>query len=323
MTDHARDPDMAEACAAFAELLVAFDEHLLAPDERGPVEDHLENCEACRNRLAQLHLLRARLTVAGESFRASTADAVMARIRGPVGGGASPAPGAARRRWLMPRPARFAAVIAASAAIVSTGFFLWPAGGSAGAAFAGVVSKAREARAVRFHMYLLKDGEKLRERVMMFSDARVRVETPDHRVSIGDFDRGQSLVLHTDTRTFEHEAADASHRFNPYHLLIGVKDLVAQNLGVEMYEGRPVRVFRAVMPDEMRALHGDAQLTVWADLATSLPVRLEVQHAPTDARLGDVLMVVDQFDFGPIDEKLFSLDPPAGYTLTEPQPPAP
>lgn len=318
--DNRASHELAPTCASCAEHLAAFDEHLLASAERDIVVNHLESCPACRNRLAELHHLRARLEQAGGAFRASTADAVMARIREARAGSnveAAAAPRHAhRRRFMMPRVARYAAAIAACTAIVSTGFFLWPSS-APGVAFAGVISKARDAKSVRFRITQEIDGVPIDGRVMMLRDSRLRVETSDGRVSIGDLATGQHLILNTKARTCARDStSDTSHMFNPYQILISLKDHVAEDLGVEMYDGRPARVFRASMPGEMKRFHGDSRLTVWADLQTSLPLRIEIQHTAPDADgKGEMLMIVDQLDFGSMDEKLFSLDPPAGYTL--------
>lgn len=317
--DRARH-EMSPSCSSCLEHLAAFDEDLLAPAERDAIVNHLESCAACRNRLAELHHLRARLTEVGEAFRASTTDVVMARIREARAGSnieidAAPRH-AHRRRFMMPRVARYAAAIAACTAIASTSFFLWPSS-APGVAFAGVISKARDAKSVRFRITQEVDGVPVDGRVMMLRDSRLRVETSDDRVSIGDLATGQHLILNTKAHTCARDStSDTSHMFNPYQILISLKDHVAEDLGVEMYDGRPARVFRASMPGEMKRFHGDSRLTVWADLQTSLPLRIEIQHTAPDAEgKGEMLMIVDELDFGPIDEKLFSLDPPAGYTL--------
>jgi len=94
----------------------------------------------------------------------------------------------------------------------------------------------------------------------------------------------------------------------------GLRELVAnaqsgkagkvERLGVQTIDGRRAEGFRIRV--------GDVEAKVWADPKTSLPIRIEkIFSAAPESRL-----VMTDFQTGvDLDESLFSLDVPAGYTV--------
>lgn len=78
---------------------------------------------------------------------------------------------------------------------------------------------------------------------------------------------------------------------------------VIEELGEREIDGRTVIGFRAT--------HPKTDITIWADPDTALPVRIE-QTA------GQMTTIAKNLEFDvPMDEALFSMDVPEGYTLTE------
>lgn len=217
----------------------------------------------------------------------------------------------------MPRPARYVAAIAASAAILSTGFILWPSGPAAGVAFAGVISKAREATSLRFRISHRIGDEIHHEWVLMMHGSRLRKEEDSgDRILIGDMSTGEAIHLFPKTLTCVVGRKDEPHDINPFNMFLELSDNISEDLGIGLYEGRAVHIFRAPVPELMKSMHRSAVLTVWADLITSLPVRIEVQQVEPDSQMSDgVKLVVDEMQFGGLDESLFSLQPPAGYRV--------
>jgi hypothetical protein len=63
-----------------------------------------------------------------------------------------------------------------------------------------------------------------------------------------------------------------------------------------------------------KATHMGYPLTVWADKKTAQPVRIEMTMPLGEKQM---TMVMDHFELDPpLDDALFSFDPPAGYTPT-------
>ena len=82
----------------------------------------------------------------------------------------------------------------------------------------------------------------------------------------------------------------------------------AEPVGVQVIDGRRAEGFRVQS--------GATEVTIWADPKTSLPIRVEsVLSGPSEVR-----MVMTDFEVGvDLDESLFSLDVPPGYTVRETQ----
>jgi hypothetical protein len=81
--------------------------------------------------------------------------------------------------------------------------------------------------------------------------------------------------------------------------------LVVEELGTKEVDGRAAVGFCAK--------HPQIEITLWADAQTGLPLRIE-EHA------GQMVFIVKNLQFNvPMDEALFSMEVPAGYTLQETQ----
>ena len=82
----------------------------------------------------------------------------------------------------------------------------------------------------------------------------------------------------------------------------------AESVGVRVIDGRRAEGFRVQI--------GAIEVTIWADPKTALLIRVEsVLSGPTEVR-----MVMTDFEVGvDLDESLFSLDVPEGYTVEETQ----
>jgi len=79
----------------------------------------------------------------------------------------------------------------------------------------------------------------------------------------------------------------------------------SENLGVQDIDGIKAEGFRTVDP------HND--ITIWADIETKLPVKLEIVHSKRNQKI-----VMDHFDFETkLDDSLFLTEPPEGYELNE------
>jgi hypothetical protein len=87
-------------------------------------------------------------------------------------------------------------------------------------------------------------------------------------------------------------------------VITGLKDLPAQELGQRDIDGRKAIGFYA-------AEKPNIELTIWADAETAKPIRIELL-------MGQSLYILKNFEFDvPVDESLVSMEPPAGYTLSD------
>jgi outer membrane lipoprotein-sorting protein len=94
---------------------------------------------------------------------------------------------------------------------------------------------------------------------------------------------------------------------DPYWLqmLAEMKDGKAEELSIQEIKGVKTKGFRKV--DEYN------DITIWADIQTGLPIKLEVIHPQEDIKF-----ISEDFVFDvTFDEKLFSTQPPEGYQLYE------
>jgi len=91
---------------------------------------------------------------------------------------------------------------------------------------------------------------------------------------------------------------------NSILIMEDIPDFTVEDLGRKQLDGKEVVGFFAS--------HPKADFTIWADVDTGLPVRVE-QNA------GQVHMIFKNIEFDlPMEEDLFSMEVPAGYTVQEP-----
>ncbi|MHC4284688.1 MAG: hypothetical protein ACYSWZ_17215 [Planctomycetota bacterium] len=86
-------------------------------------------------------------------------------------------------------------------------------------------------------------------------------------------------------------------------ILAGRQDGTEEDLGITEIEGRKVKIFHS--PDKIN------DFTVWADVETGLPVRIELLQEQLKRTI-----VMEEFEFDvDFDEALFSVTAPKGYSV--------
>jgi outer membrane lipoprotein-sorting protein len=239
----------------------------------------------------------------------------------------SPAPAAAPSwRRTMGRVAAMAACAAIVLALWST-----RGGGPLGAAeaFAAAIAnvdKAKTFSAQATSRSFDKDGkERVSVTITMYKEpSRLRMEdnpgTAEHRITIRDYAAQRELYLQTKEKTAalsdtsDHYSVDRkTGKTQLTKLEMYSRDDVAKltaravtEVGVEKIDGREVRVLRSADP-------GKPVITVWADRKTGKPVKIEVASTEDKSTFTYSSIVIDE----PMDDALFSLNPPAGYAVTE------
>ena len=199
-----------------------------------------------------------------------------------------------------------AAAAAVVIGIVSVVAF-WPGGNGAGSiAWADVRRHIEGAKTICYKLSLYRDGNSEGTAdVKYMPPGRMRSEMPG-MICIFDWQAGRILVLGTESRT-AHETV-ISDMENPYHRdwLEDLKKIIgsdsAKEVGEKEIAGRRAKGWQATEEDWL--------ITIWADAKTAALLQADLEVANTK-------MVMSDFEFDrELDESLFSLTPPKGYTVT-------
>lgn len=176
-------------------------------------------------------------------------------------------------------------------------------------AFADVVTRIREARTMSFNQIVqMKGVPDLRWKVMFRAPSATRMEMDDGRISIRDLEQKKNLFLIPQAKkcivTETNPSQEDQERGNLVERLRTLPERATEILPKRDMDGHTVSGFRV-------AEEGDA-ITLWADVATGDPVRAEYEavNAP-----GIRKVMMDFVINPPLDETLFSVNPPAGYSV--------
>ncbi len=147
----------------------------------------------------------------------------------------------------------------------------------------------------------------------MIAGSRIRrtLSTMDDEVCIIDLETSRILVLSEKDKDAQYVSMKGlppipnylEHLKNIITMLQDSPHFVIEDLGEQEIDGRVLIGFRAK--------HPRVDITMWADPVTALPVRIEQQEGQMRTICKNV-----QFDV-PMEEALFSMDVPEGYTLKE------
>ena len=226
-------------------------------------------------------------------------------------------------RWIMRSPVSRVAA-AAIFVLAVTGVALWFHGGGTTPAFADFLQPILEAKGVKYKMTLETNGPpavKTTAEVMVLDDARMREETemPDgsRMVMIQDMTQGKSLDWLTSSKTAtiltfsntpKYKSAEGRNPLAGYRsLLLDARDnpnIKREPLGEKDIDGRRVIGFHIST--------GRGAMSLWGDPKTGMPVCIEMtmgMDGYMKATLSDFVFNTD------MDKSLFSLEPPAGYTV--------
>lgn len=199
---------------------------------------------------------------------------------------------------------------------------LFRGGGGAAFAFADFAAPFLEAKTVKYKMTIEMKGPPARtttSEMMMLDGARIRqvTELPDKSkvVMIRDLSQGKQLSLfsasktatvHTSTKNRKDKTPEYGDPWLAVFRMV-LRDnpgIERESLGEKEIDGRKVVGFHiSSQPHDF---------ILWGDPKTGLPVRVEMTmgiEGSTKVTLSDFVFNVD------MDESLFSLEPPAGYTV--------
>lgn len=209
--------------------------------------------------------------------------------------------------------------IAATALMAATAGLLYFANApeaNATTAFAEMAQKLRDAHTLTYRMTMdIPGGIKAPAALFFFKEPGLaRTEMEGGIISIVDMGRGQQLMLDPKAKTalrIESEAGKA-----PATPAIGlIENLKALTEG----DARPAGEEQVgdVRARGYRIEKFGQEMTIWADPATRLPVRIE-SAGKVDGK--EFRAIITDFRIDPeIDDALFRMDPPEGYAVREMQ----
>jgi hypothetical protein len=304
-------------CAQCKELLVAYFEGLLDGSQKQAVAEHLEQCHFCQAQANDVVHLRKRLIKNGKVLaRSDLEDQVVNRVIREQNARLKKAAQAAKRVevWktiVKHRVSRYAAAAAIIVGII-VGMYFLGSPLSTTMTFAEVVRPILTARTAELDIILGEEGSSpVIHDMVRGTVIRRTFSNMKGIVSIIDVEQGRILTLgEAGKEAVSIDLEGWPPMPNYMDMLRNIitdlresPDFVVRELGQRELQGRQLVGFHAEDPK--------AELTVWADPATALPVRVE--HTG-----GQMTVIYKNFKFNvPMDETLFSMDVPQGYTLQE------
>jgi outer membrane lipoprotein-sorting protein len=210
----------------------------------------------------------------------------------------------------MSRSQKIAAVVMVTLGALVLYFMFTLFSATSSVALADVVRKITSARTLSYVTTVtLADGKPSVVKTHLADPDMIRAEMPDGGMFISQ--RGAMLILDSKKRTATHMeiSGQPAHQSNAAPSIVStmkaLADVKGQSLGEKTIDGVAVKGFHIVQANR--------PVDVWADKKTGNPVRVELTMPMGDKEL---VMVMDHFEIDPpLDESLFSLDPPAGYKL--------
>jgi outer membrane lipoprotein-sorting protein len=221
---------------------------------------------------------------------------------------------------------RHPASLATAAAIfvlAITGVALWFHAGGTTPAFAEFMQPILEAKSATFKATFERDGKQVATaNCMVLAPNRDRMELKQlgqpMEIQIADTSKGVGVMIDSARKTvvinkvvgLPREIASMNLLEEMRSLVLDVRkpDVKRESLGEKEVDGRRVVGWRVSGP----GLHEPGgTVTIWGDPQTGLPIRIESYSA-----LDGVKSTLSDFAFNvDLDESLFSIEPPTGYTV--------
>jgi outer membrane lipoprotein-sorting protein/outer membrane protein assembly factor BamE (lipoprotein component of BamABCDE complex) len=215
-----------------------------------------------------------------------------------------------RSFWSVRAIIRYAALVAGAAVVLLA---LWLAGpfGGGNLAFADVQKKVEQTKSLTMTFTQEgSDGKPQTGTAYVLSDGRLRMEDPDGGYNVVDPRRERSLAVDPAKR----KALLIKGYYNRmptdvYQILRDIRKSEVKKLPGEQLNGQTTEVFLGKL--SFGEIEREAK--VWVEPKSQLPIRLEIVDKD-DAHAGRKMTMDLKFD-QPLDEKLFSTEAPAGFTL--------
>ncbi|MHC4226310.1 MAG: hypothetical protein ACYSWW_16110 [Planctomycetota bacterium] len=228
--------------------------------------------------------------------------------------------------WRIIMKSRITKLTAAAVIIVAVILGLNITGGPdiASVTWAGMIEHIENARTIIWKTASTEDGRTTTTRYMVLEPYMMRVELPDGRVMITDHQQERTLALDTTGKiAVVAYARPEMFNYDDYFRNMSLPGVSVVEIGSREINGRQTIGFRIERPKGNNRTYGvmadnepivENELIFWTDTETQLPVLIEDTSVGSAGRT--VHSITDEIVFGAeLDEALFSLEPPSGYTL--------
>jgi outer membrane lipoprotein-sorting protein len=180
-------------------------------------------------------------------------------------------------------------------------------------AFADVKDKVEKTRSVTIKATTTVDGKSTSERTIIMADGRVRMEDADGSYSVIDPKTERSLAVNLKNKTALLIRGYYNRMpTNIYQIIRDIRKDEVRKLPAEKIDGKATEVFIA----KFKMAELEQELKVWVDPKSELPLRLEMTYK-VGLKQPEQRAVMDLVFDQPVDEKLFSTEPPEGYKLRD------
>jgi len=153
------------------------------------------------------------------------------------------------------------------------------------------------------------------QKLYVLEDDRIRSELSDGQVMIFDYrqEKNRRLMLDNDGGAWRHEGHDSKPE-NIHSMLTELQREQVQFVGEAKFGSRKALRFLVEFQPAQRGVRED--WLIFADLETSLPFRIETTIRNVETGEPITIGVAKDIEFGkPLDEAIFSTEPPPGYQL--------
>ncbi|MBN1359093.1 MAG: zf-HC2 domain-containing protein, partial [Sedimentisphaerales bacterium] len=301
-------------------LLAAFALAELGDEQTRLVEAHLSECETCRDEVERLETLLAetrcssKLSVDEVTCQAAGRNVLLAARKEqttPTRDGHEPRV-VGFWRIIMKNGITKLAVAALIAVAVILAYNVFVAGNGS-TAYAQVVGKLQKAHTMTFSIITqtgMETVQTVRTDIALKEPGYIRMSTPDGYIGVADTSGGriEGIMLFPESRMYmilDIDNLPTKQDNGTFMSIEKLRTLPAEAdelLGAAKIDGQTLEGFR---------VHdGDTTATVWVHPATGELARAEVEFANAPGM--NTIMTDFQFDI-PLDDALFSLEPPAGY----------
>jgi len=327
-------------CAECRELLVTHLEGLLEDAQKRTVVDHLKTCKVCRAEFKGLQTLRQRLVSNGKALAQSDLEnEVMNRIvreqNVRLRSAAQAGMGLHLRRLIMKSSMVKVAVAAAVVLVCVGGFFL--VSGTRSVALADVLAQVQQITAYMYQMTMTINGkaptgqsmdQNVEASILIAQGFGMKSSTDMTEPKSGTTRHQEQYVLPKEKAIvmimpnekqyvrmdLNETLLEQIHKqtYDPGTMLKQILGCKYESLGRSTVDGVEVEGFQTTDPNYLGGMMGKADVKIWVDVKTRLPVRSEM-----DMQLEDMQVhgVVHSFQWNcPVTAAEFTPVIPADYT---------
>lgn len=329
-------------CTTCQELLVAYAEGLVDDDQKNAIENHLADCDVCRQEFESIQTLQNHLVTQGQAvgqddLETAVLGAIVREQKQRFQGAQKASLGLRLRRTLMSHPISKIAVAAVTVAAFVFGVTIWTQ--SSSVALADVLAKIETVAVYMFQTSSTVIGEPIKDMpsdmmgpgTVMVSQERGYAEKTITTRSDGDNpaeiamesyilpEQNRAVMIHHQEKMY----FEADFNQDMVHRQQGQRDARAivkqvlkcdyESLGRKSIDGIDCEGFLTTDPTYGGGLFGEVRIELWVDVDTYLPVRLETKmQMQGDSRLH---IINDNFQWDiEVDAREFEPIIPEGYT---------